>query len=264
MTLIEIAPNLWTATQPLRFLGLAVGSRMTVVRLPSQDLVLISPIELGEDERESLDQLGTVRHIIAPNLFHHLSIATTQALYPDAKVWGVTGLAEKCPDLRLDALLNTPGNFGNVLDYRPFEGFAAILPRGIKLAQETVFFHRPSRTLILTDIAFNFDQTSDLLTRLAAQMLGSYQTLRPSRLEKWGSRDKATVEASVRQVLTWDFDRVIPGHGAIVENLGKSQFQAGYEWFLGKSLELDDGNTDAEATGAVGDSSNRSAATKSK
>ena len=37
MPLIEIAPDLWTATQPLRFLGLEVGSRMTVVRLPSQD-----------------------------------------------------------------------------------------------------------------------------------------------------------------------------------------------------------------------------------
>ncbi|NJN22322.1 MAG: DUF4336 domain-containing protein [Leptolyngbya sp. RL_3_1] len=236
MTLIETAPNLWTATQPLRFLGLAVGSRMTVVRLPSQELVLISPIEMEASTYQALDQLGTVRHIIAPNLFHHLSVGATQARYPDAQVWGVTGLAAKRPDLTFDAVLNAPGSFETVLDYLPFEGFAAILPKGIKLAHETVFCHRPSRTLILTDIAFNFDPTSDLLTRLAAQMLGSYNTLRPSRLEKWGSRDKATVEASVRQVLAWDFDRVIPGHGAIVAQGGKAQFQAGYEWFLEKAL----------------------------
>ncbi|MDA0267627.1 MAG: DUF4336 domain-containing protein [Cyanobacteria bacterium] len=236
MALIEIAPDLWTATQPLRFLGLEVGSRMTVVRLPSQDLVLISPIALDEPIYQALDQLGTVRHIIAPNLFHHLSIAATQALYPQAKLWGVADLPAKRPDLTFDALLTEPGCFGEVLDYRPFEGFAAILPRGIKLARETVFCHRPSRTLILTDIAFNFDHTSSLLTRLAAQMLGSYQTLRPSRLEKWGSRDKVTVEASVRQILAWDFDRVIPGHGAILETGGKDQLQAGYEWFLEKAL----------------------------
>ena len=236
MTLVETAPNLWSATQPLRFLGLAVGSRMTVIRLPSQDLVLISPIELETEDRQTLYQLGTVRHIIAPNLFHHLSISATQALYPDAQVWGVTGLTEKRPDLQLDGLLDRPGSFENVLDYLPFEGFAAILPRGIKLARETMFCHRPSRTLILTDAAFNFDSTSDLLTQLAGQLLGSYNTLRPSRLEKWGSRDKATVESSVRRVLDWDFDRVIPGHGAIVEQGGKAQFQAGYEWFLEKAL----------------------------
>lgn len=53
MSLVELAPDLWVATQPLRFLGLEVGSRMTVVRLPSQKLVLISPIELGLGDRRS-------------------------------------------------------------------------------------------------------------------------------------------------------------------------------------------------------------------
>ncbi len=234
--LLPIASDLWTATQPLRFLGLAVGSRMIVVRLPSQDLVLISPIKLEERDRETLNQLGTVRHLIAPNLFHHLSISSAQAIYPQSTVWGVAGLPEKRPDLNVEQLLTQPGSFENTLDYLPFKGFESILPRGIKPVHETVFFHRPSRTLILTDIAFNFDRNSSLSIRLAAQVLGSYETLRPSRLEKWGSRDKVAVEASVRQVLAWDFDRVIPGHGSILETGGKAQFKAGYEWFLNKTL----------------------------
>ncbi|MDJ0706098.1 MAG: DUF4336 domain-containing protein [Leptolyngbyaceae cyanobacterium MO_188.B28] len=236
MPLIEIAPDLWTANQPLRFLGLEVGSRMTVVRLPSQDLVLISPIGLGEDDLQALDQLGAVSHIIAPNLFHHLSIGSTHMRYPKAKVWGVAGLMEKRSDLQFDALLTEPGSFEESLDYCQFQGFASILPRGVKPVHETVFYHRSSHTLILTDIAFNFDQTNPLSTRLAARVLGSYNTLQPSRLEKWGSRDKATVEKSVRRVLAWDFDRVIPGHGSVIEAGGKAQFKAGYEWFLSKAL----------------------------
>ncbi|MGF1493998.1 MAG: DUF4336 domain-containing protein [Microcoleaceae cyanobacterium] len=236
MNLISIAPDLWIANQPLRFLGLEVGSRMTVVRLPSQDLVLISPIELQESDRPVLDQLGPVRHIIAPNLFHHLSVGTAQTLYPKAKVWGVKGLADKRYDLKFDAILTQPGSFAEVLDYLQFQGLGVILPGGIKLLRETVFFHRPSRTLILTDIAFNFDQNNSLVTRLAARILGSYKTLRPSRLEKWGSRDKAMVAASVRQVLSWDFDRVIPGHGSVLNSDGRAQFKAGYEWFLGQAL----------------------------
>ncbi len=236
MTLTAIAPDVWTATQPLRFLGLDVGSRMIVVRLPSQSLVLISPIALTDSDRQALEHLGTVRHIIAPNLFHHLSIGETHRLYPQAQVWGVPGLAQKRPDLQFDHLLSGAGSFEGVLDYLPFQGFASILPSGIQLAQETVFCHQPSQTLILTDIAFNFDQNNSLSMRLAARAIGSYQTLRPSRLEKWGTRDKVAVANAVKQVLVWDFDRVIPGHGSIVEDNGKAQFQAGYEWFLGRSL----------------------------
>jgi hypothetical protein len=236
MVLAEINSNLWSATQPLRFLGLEVGSRMLVVRLPGGGLVLISPIELSVSHHQALDQLGPVQHIVAPNLFHHLFVGAAQSLYPEAKTWGVVGLPEKRPDLRLDALFTQPGSFEDTLDYLQFQGFASILPGGIKLAHETVFYHRPSRTLILTDTAFNFDQTNRLPVRILGRIGGSYQALSPSRLEKWGTRNKAAVEASVREILQWDFDRVIPGHGSIVETGGKAAFKSGYEWFLGKSL----------------------------
>ena len=236
MTLTPIATNLWTTAQPLRFLGLEVGARMSVVRLSDGELVLISPVSLTEGLGDRLDELGTVAHIIAPNLFHHLFMGQAQARYPQAKVWGVEGLAEKRPDLKLDALLNAAGSFAGDLDYLPFKGFEVILPRGIAAVNETVFFHRPSRTLILTDIAFNFDDSSSLGTQLAARVLGSYNSLKPTLLEKWGTRDRVKVEASVWQVLAWDFERVVPAHGSVINVGGKAAFQAGYEWFLNQKL----------------------------
>ena len=72
---------------------------MTIVRLPSGGLVLISPIELSVSHRQALDKLGVVDHIIAPNLFHHLFIGAAQTLYPEAKVWGVAGLPQKLPSI---------------------------------------------------------------------------------------------------------------------------------------------------------------------
>lgn len=236
MDLTPIASDLWVAAQPLRFLGLEVGSRMSVIRLPSGKLVLISPIELTESDRPALDRFGSVGHIIAPNLFHHLSLGKAQRLYPDAATWGVVGLSDKRPGLRIDALFTQPGTFEGVLDYLPVEGFATVIPQGIRLIQETVFFHRPSSSLILTDTAFNFDATSSPGIRLFAQISGSYAKLQPSWLEKWGSRDKAAVETSIRRVLKWPFDRVIPGHGSIVETNGKAKLRAGYEWFLDTDL----------------------------
>lgn len=102
---------------------------------------------------------------------------------------------------------------------------------------EVVFWHRPSRTLILTDTSFHFDESFPFVTRFAAQILGSYQKLQPSVLEKWGTQDKAAVQQSIRQVLAWDFDRVIMAHGSIIETDGKAQLRQGYEWFLETTLE---------------------------
>lgn len=236
MNLIPVAENLWTATQPFSYLGLEVGTRMVVVRLNQEELILISPIQLQAKDCSSLNSLGTICHLIAPNQFHHLYLSQAQALYPDATTWGVEGLAEKRPDLRLDSLLNQTGTFGEELEYLPFKGFGALLPRGICLAHETVFWHRPSRSLILTDTSFHFDETFPWVTQLAARVMGSYKVLKPSYFEKMGSRDKAQVKASVRQVLAWDFDRVMTAHGSIVETDGKAQFTAGFEWLLDETL----------------------------
>lgn len=236
MKLIPLAENLWTVTQPFQYLGLEVGTRMVVVRLSQGELILISPIRLQEGNCTTLNALGSVRHLIAPNQSHHLFLHQAQSLYPEATVWGVEGLAEKRPDLNLDALLNQANSFGEELDYLPFEGFGALLPRGISLIHETVFWHRSSRSLILTDITFNFDDTYPWGTQLAARILGSYKMLKPSYYQKWGSRNKAKVKLSVQKVLEWDFDRVIPAHGSIVETDGKAQFRAGFEWFLGQTL----------------------------
>ncbi|BAZ14066.1 hypothetical protein NIES4071_59060 [Calothrix sp. NIES-4071] len=43
----EIDNNLWVAEQPFKYWGLEVGARMTVIRLISGELIVISPIQTG-------------------------------------------------------------------------------------------------------------------------------------------------------------------------------------------------------------------------
>ncbi|MGB3299764.1 MAG: hypothetical protein WBA76_15970 [Phormidesmis sp.] len=43
-TLREIDKDIWVIEQPLRYFGLSVGTRMTVVRLTNCKLAIISPI----------------------------------------------------------------------------------------------------------------------------------------------------------------------------------------------------------------------------
>lgn len=236
-----IDTDLWVAEQPLKYFGLEVGTRMTVIRLSQDQLVLIAPIKLQDDIADQLNQLGNVSDIIAPNLYHHLFLNQCKQRYPNATVWATSGLQDKCPDLLIDKTLSdsrsdtlrehTTKSF-NGLEVAQVVGFNTLDIRGYAPLNEWVFFHAKSRTLIITDLAFHFDRHSSLFAQLVSKVLGGYQQLRPSLLEKIATRDKEQVRQSLQPILAWDFERVIMAHGSIIEQDGKRQFQRGYEWFL--------------------------------
>ncbi len=243
MHLQALAPNLWIANQPLRFLGLSVGTRMTVIRLSDGRLVVISPIALTPELITEIDDLGPVFAQIAPNRYHHLFAAAFQQQYPQAQLWGAIGLAEKCPDLAIDRVIReVSGDIGSEIFYRQFIGVQVPGSQLTNLTKpdplnEVVFYHQPSRTLIIADIAFHFDRNNAWETRLVAKLIGGYQSLQPSILEKSKLTDRANVERSIRAVLAWDFDRVIMAHGAVVPTNGKAMLKTGYEWFLDRPLD---------------------------
>lgn len=238
----SLAANLWVADQPLRFLGLSVGTRMTILRLANGELAVISPIALTPTLIEAINALGPVAYQIAPNRYHHLFAAPFKQHYPGARFLAAQGLQEKRPELAIDeVLIREHGNIGGDLDYQQFRGLNVPGTGITTLAKadpinEVVFYHRPSRTLIITDIAFHFGPDSAWEMRLISRLIGGYQTLQPTYLERWASPDRPRIERSIRGVLAWDFDRVVLAHGSILETGGKAMLQAGYEWFLGKSL----------------------------
>ncbi len=233
MMLRAIAPDLWVAEQPLKYFGLEVGTRMTVIRLNQDRLVIIAPIQLQDEMIEQLNQLGNVSDIVAPNLYHYLFLNQCKQKYPDAAVWATSGLREKCPDLLIDKILSDHAiQSFNGLEAAEIAGFNTLDIKGYAPLNEWVFFHAKSCTLIITDLAFHFDRQSSRSAQLISKVWGGYQQLRPSLLEKIATRDKEQVRQSLQPIFAWDFERVIMAHGSIIEQDGKRQFQLGYEWFL--------------------------------
>lgn len=53
-----LAPNLWIFDQPHKFLGIQIGTRMTIVRLETGDLFVHSPVQLNYLMRKQLDAWG--------------------------------------------------------------------------------------------------------------------------------------------------------------------------------------------------------------
>jgi hypothetical protein len=44
----KIDESIWVAEQPLRYFGLSIGTRMTVVQLANCELAVISPIQMSD------------------------------------------------------------------------------------------------------------------------------------------------------------------------------------------------------------------------
>jgi hypothetical protein len=231
--LLQIDDRVWVATQPLKYLGLSVGTRMTIIGDRDGNLTIISPIELDNRTIAAINEIGTVRHIIAPNLYHYLFAAECKSIYPDALFWAPPGLQAKRPELKIDREIDPLEHLLPCgLEYIFFDGFSTLTLKGFDRLNEFVFFDADSRSLILTDTAFNFDETFPALTQFTAKIIGGYQKLTPSILEKLATKDKESVGRAAAKVLAWDFDRVIVAHGAIVATDGKQKFQAGYQEFL--------------------------------
>ncbi|MEO0927486.1 MAG: DUF4336 domain-containing protein [Cyanobacteria bacterium J06643_13] len=227
----QLDRNLWVAEQPLKFLGLEVGTRMTVIRLADNSLVLISPIKIDQQLKQQLDHLGSVEYLVAPNLFHYLYLAQSQQQYPTAQAIAPPGLAAKQPELNIDQVLTQDQiKFADELEYTLFEGFQVFIPPKIAVVNEVVFFHRDSQTLIITDSAFNFDRSFPIVTQLATRVLGSYGVLKPTWLEKIAVRERQKLQESSERILQWDFQRIVMAHGQIVEQNAPTQLAEGYRW----------------------------------
>ena len=62
---------------PLRFFGMQLGTRMTIIRLKNGKLFLHSPTKLSPKLIEKINNLGKVAFIVAPNKLHHLFLASS-------------------------------------------------------------------------------------------------------------------------------------------------------------------------------------------
>ena len=227
--LVPHADALWSARDIHRFMGLEFGVRSTIVLVGEDELLVYSPVELTEQLRRELDQVGQVSTVLAPNRFHHLFLGPYQEAYPEEAVWGAAGLEKKRKDLSFDGQL--PGDssvFGEELEALEIGGAASM--------SETVLFHRPSRTLICCDLISNFQRTSGTLTRLYFKVMGVEGRVAVSRMVRMVYRDKEAARASLEAVLAWDFERIIMAHGEVIEDSAdasaKDTLRRAFSWLL--------------------------------
>jgi len=174
-----VAPNIGIIDGPFEYLTVAgvrlplpFTTRMTVVRLTNGDLFLHSPIKFDNRLANELQGLGTPRHLVSPNQFHYAHIGEWAEAFPAAIAWASPRVRERARSRHTDI------DFTRDLDAIPPEEWRreidqALFPGGY--FKEFIFFHKASKTLILTDTIINIEL--DKVTepwRTATKLTGMY------------------------------------------------------------------------------------------
>ncbi|MBI3543705.1 MAG: hypothetical protein HY075_10575 [Deltaproteobacteria bacterium] len=192
--------------------------------LSTGELLIHNPFILEEKDLAELKALGKVVGILVPNAFHGDETAWLSEKFPEAKVFVPRAIEAKArKKYRVNGSFENdwPADWRKDVECLPLEG--------MRLLHESVFFHKASRTLVVTDFVFNmkpedfsknFERTLMAWNRVGTGFGTSWLC------DKVFTRDDAARKRSVEKILAWDFDRVVMNHGHVVENGGKAMMTA--------------------------------------
>mgnify|MGYP005847767769 FL=1 len=219
-----VADSVWFTQQPLRFGPIRLTTRMTVIRLQDGSLWVHSPVMPSPELSAELARLGPVLYVVAPNKSHHLFFLPFMHANPAALGFVAPGLAKKRPDLASIPVIPRDAPWSDELPGWFIEGLPII--------DETVWFHRSSGTLLLTDLLFCFGPDNTGLAAWVAGLLGVRNKLAMSRTMKLLTKDRLALRRSVEPLLSLPVKRVVLAHDQIIENAPIEQLRKAFSWLL--------------------------------
>jgi hypothetical protein len=229
-----ITPGVWIVDSgPLWVLGVPLPVRMTVIRLGTGGLLLHSPTHFTPDLKQELERTGPIEHIVLPNIAHWSFAKDWQRHVPGAHTWSAPGLRDRSQvrraDLRLDHDLgpHPPKNWSDEL--------GQIVITGLGGFTEVAFFHKSSRTLVLTDLVQNLEpEKLPRLMRPVARLLGVTAPAgrAPAYLRAIIKLKGEASRQAAQRLVALQPERVIFSHGRWFERDGAVRLRNSLAWIL--------------------------------
>ncbi len=228
-TLKPVAKNIWIVDGPeIKFSGMPFSTRMTIIRLTNGDLFIHSPTPLPDSLKAEIDALGTVKHLVSSNFIHYWWIGEWHEKYPQAIRWASPKVQPRAAKHNI--------SFDRDLADQPDPEWAdeidQMIIRGSWAMQEVEFFHKPSRTLILTDLIENFEPKRvrswwiKILMRLGGVADPDGKLPIDLYFSFFGHRDK--LKAAIKNMIDWNPERVIIAHGRWYEKNGADELRRAF------------------------------------
>ena len=212
----------------MRFAGVTFPTRMSVAQLSGGALWIESPVPASFHTLQRIVALGSVRYLVAGTPLHVWRLEAWHTLFPEAALWvpRPSPLAWPLPRLPFAGTLagSPPAAWAADLDQLPF--------RGNPLAEEVVFLHRPSRTVIIGDFIQNHAHPGDgMLRRALLRLMGVGGPGGGVGLDiRLTFTNRQRARQSLAALLAWDFDRLVLAHGPCVEHDAKGFVRRAFHW----------------------------------
>lgn len=195
----------------------------TVVVQTTTGNIMISPG--SQLTAEQLQANGPITDLVAPNLYHSAGIPKAHIAHPQARVWGVQQLVNskrRTQEIKwTHELSENSWIFHDELPVVAIDGMPSV--------REFVFIHKPSRSLIVTDLCFNMTDSKGFGAWLILNIFGTYRKFGVSSLFLKGVKDRSAFMNSLAKIFAHDFDNIIVSHGELVQGDAKATLRDALE-----------------------------------
>ena len=209
---------LWIHDDDGMLTGLRLRRRATVVQLAGGGLWVHSPTPLTPEFQSELVEIDDVAFLVAPNNGHCSWIDDWANAYPRAEIHVADGVPAKLRGLRVDRLLSP------AVEPRWASDLEQSTMIGAPLFDESIFLHRASRSLIVSDLIQNHKRSDQrgigkLIARFASEPQGYKGLCLAHQLKRAGTiENRESFTKFLDKIDGWNFDRIIVAHGDLVED----------------------------------------------
>jgi len=228
----EVAKDVWIFSRPFARFGLIpVGGRSTAIRLTGGGVWVLASTPLDDETKAKLDELGQVKYIVNPDIVHHLFLPEFKKAYPEAKLLGVEETLHRSVDktLKFDGVWgkdppDTTYGFEDDIQSCFFSGYKN---------KDVAFFHPKTKTLVQADLLLNLP-AYEQYSKSKVPVFGNLKPSSWAHQQIVGSlgMDKVAMKRDATTVANWDFERIIPCHGDVIEKNGNEAWREAYKAFI--------------------------------
>ena len=219
----KIGENIWVHDDSMSLAGTQLRLRMTSVKLANGGLWIHSPTALSPELMQETEELGSVSFIVGASNGHNIWLREWQDAFPDAVLYVSGGIPKKLKLTNYQVLDESHENIWEV-------DLAREYMLGVPFFNESVFLHKKTKSLIITDLIQNYsdERPSGLpgfVTKYSFEPIGfKGMCVAPPLKIGFMIKDKPNFVLFIERILNWEFERIIVTHGDIIESNAKQVF----------------------------------------
>jgi Domain of unknown function (DUF4336) len=201
---------------------------MIIAKLADGSLWVNSPVSVPLDMLDRIIALGPVKYLVAPTRMHVWRLQALHALFPEAELWGPPQIPNQFKRLPFAGILGDapPKGWSHDFDQLVFKGNLFI--------DEVFFFHKKSQTVILADFIQNRPIAKGKPFRNALfKLAGVAYPLGGVALDiRLSFTNRNLARQFLEKLLSWDFEKLIIGHGVCIEENAKPFIERAFRWLV--------------------------------